>query len=272
MLPDVPMINVVDVGAASLGPGTEPYAALMQAKKARVVGFEPNPEECDKLNQEHGAPHAFHPFFVGSGAEETFFETNWPLTSSLYEPNTPLLDKFQNLSELTTVTNEQRVDTRRLDDVPGTEDIDFFKVDAQGSELKIFTGAANALAAATVVQTEVIFVEMYKGQPLFADIDGFLRQAGFQFHTFLGFGSRCFKPMKVNDDPNMGIRQFLWSDAVYVRDFMRLGDVPADKLLRLATLLHDVVKSFDLCHYVLSEVDARTGGALAPAYFQKLAE
>lgn len=272
LIPDAPLINVVDIGAASLGPGTEPYAALMRAKKVRVVGFEPNREACDKLNRQHGAPHAFHPFFVGDGEAATFFETNWPLTSSLFEPNMPLLDKFQNLGEITTVTHTQPVETRRLDDVPGIGDVDFFKVDAQGAELKIFTGAGNALTAATMVQTEVIFVEMYKKQPLFADIDAFLRRAGFQFHTFLGFGSRCFKPMKVNDDPNMGLRQFLWSDAVYVRDFMRLAEVPVDKLLKLAIMLHDIVKSYDLCHYVLSEADARGGTALAQVYFRKLAE
>ena len=272
LIPDAPLINVVDIGAASLGPGSEPYAKLMRAKKARIVGFEPNREACEKLNREHGAPHAFHPFFVGSGAEETFFDTNWPLTSSLFRPNTPLIDKFQNLGELMRVESEQRVATRRLDDVPGTDDVDFFKIDVQGAELKVFTGAANALAAATLIQTEVEFVALYEDQPLFAEVDSFLRRAGFQFHTFLGFGSRCFKPMKVNDDPNMGLRQFLWSDAVYVRDFMRLGEVPADKLVKLAIMLHDIVKSYDLCHYVLSEIDAETGTALAPAYFQKLAK
>lgn len=271
MIPDAPLINVVDIGAASLGPGSEPYAGLMQAKKVRVVGFEPNREACDALNREHGAPHAFHPFFIGSGGEETFFETNWPLTSSLYRPNMPLADKFQNLGELMRVTSEQRVETRRLDDVPGTDDTDFFKIDVQGAELKVFAGATDALAAATLIQTEVEFVALYEDQPLFADVDAFLRQAGFQFHTFLGFGSRCFKPMKINDDPNMGLRQFLWSDAVYVRDFMRLGEVSADKLKKLAILLHDIVKSYDLCHYVLSEADAKAGTALAPAYFQKLA-
>ncbi|MFY7697106.1 MAG: hypothetical protein ACOVQK_12230 [Cyanobium sp.] len=35
--------------------------------------------------------------------------------------------------------------------------------------------ATTVLATASVIQCEVEFVELYKGQPLFADVDSFLR-------------------------------------------------------------------------------------------------
>jgi len=41
-----------------------------------------------------------------------------------------------------------------------------------------------------LIQTEVEFVELYKGQPMFADVDIFLRASGFQFHTLNSFFGR----------------------------------------------------------------------------------
>jgi FkbM family methyltransferase len=270
LVPDIQEIMIVDVGAMSLGPGTEPYASLIDADRARVVGFEPNEAECEKLRRMFGERHAFHPYFIGDGSEGTFYETNRAMTGSLYRPNRELVEKFQSLYELMTVKERHKVQTHRLDDIAGLEDVDFLKIDIQGGEVAALKGATKVLAGATLVQVEVEFLELYQGQPLFGDVDALLRGAGFQFHTFLGFGSRCFKPLRVNKNPNAGLRQYLWSDAVYVRDFLKLQDVPRDKLLKLAVLLHDLLGSFDFCHYVLTELDRRDGGAMAPDYLRRL--
>jgi len=40
--------------------------------------------------------------------------------------------------------------------------------------------------------------------------------------------------------------------------------------LKLALFLHDLLGSFDLCQYVLMELDRRGGEALAPGYRQRL--
>lgn len=269
-VPDIPEINIVDVGAMSLGPGSEPYAPLVDADRARVVGFEPNADECEKLRRIFGERHAFHPYFIGDGGEAIFYETNLAMTGSLYRPNRHLIEKFQNLYELMTVKETHKVQTCRLDDIEGLADTDFLKIDIQGAEVAALKGATKVLAGATLVQVEVEFLELYEGQPLFGDVDALLRGAGFQFHTFMEFGTRCFKPLLINNKPSAGMRQYLWSDAVYVRDFLKLNDVPRDKLLKLALMLHDLLGSFDLCHYVLMELDRRGGRALAPRYIQRL--
>lgn len=121
-----------------------------------------------------------------------------------------------------------------------------------------------------MVQVEVEFLELYEGQPLFADVDSYLRGQGFVFHTFWGISSRCFKPMVLGDDVNRGANQFLWSDAVYVRDWSKLAPMPADKLLKYATLMHGVFSSPDLCHFLLEHLDSRSGTACARAYMEKL--
>jgi len=45
-----------------------------------------------------------------------------------------------------------------------------------------------------------------------------VRRHGFMLHTMLDVGSRAFRPLVVNNNPSAGLRQWLWTDAVYVRD------------------------------------------------------
>ena len=261
-------IQVLDIGAAL---GEQPsYQSLVNAGRARIIGFEPNAVECERVNKKYGEPHRFFPYFVGDGQPATFHETNWVQTGSLYEPNSPLLEKFQNLAEIVRPVATHPVNTTRLDDIAEIDDADFIKIDVQGSELPIFRNASRALSRALFVQTEVEFVEIYRDQPMFADVDKFLRGNGFQFHTFVGFGGRAFKPLLANNDPNKAFRQALWADAMYARDWMRLDALDETKLRKYAILAHDLLQSYDLAHLVLGELDRRTGAALAAAYLSRL--
>jgi hypothetical protein len=192
------------------------------------------------------------------------------LTGSLFPPNTRLLEKFQALAELVTPVATHEVGTTRLDDIEEIDDVDFIKIDVQGSELCVFKNASRALSSALLIQTEVEFVELYQGQPLFADVDVLLRGSGFQFHAFTGFGMRAFKPLVADNDFYKGFRQALWSDALYVRDWMRLELLSEAKLSKFAVLAHDVLMSFDLAHLVLQELDRKTGGAMAALYLKRL--
>ncbi|HEX6827652.1 MAG TPA: FkbM family methyltransferase [Burkholderiales bacterium] len=263
-------IRVLDVGASEIEGEQTPYDKLVRAGRAEVVGFEPDAAACARLNARYGAAHRFLPHFVGDGGPATFHETNWPLTGSLFRPNRPLLEKFQNLHEVVTLVAEHPVQTRRLDDIPEVGDVDFVKIDVQGAELAVFRGGERVLRGAVLVQTEVEFVELYEDQPLFGDVDRQLRACGFQFHTFDGVAGRCFKPLVVANDLNRPLRQVLWSDAIYVKDWLRLDALADEKLKKLAILLHEVVRSTDLCHLVLQALDARTGGAFASGYLSAL--
>lgn len=262
------LINIVDIGAAlSERPS---YQGIVDAGRGRIIGFEPDEVECRRLNDHYGPPHRFFPHFVGDGQPGVFHETNWNLTGSLYAPNNPLARVFTNLDEVLQLQAQHPVKTSRLDDIDGIDDVDFIKIDIQGAELKVFQNAPRILAQTLLIQTEVEFVEIYRDQPMFADVDAFLRPAGFQFHTFLGFGMRAFKPLMKTADPNAGFNQVLWSDAVYVRDWLRLDELPSLKLKKLAVLVHDVLGSYDLCHLVLEALDRRDGQALAQRYRERL--
>ncbi len=268
IIPQCPTIRIIDVGAMDVG--KDIYAPLVEKGIASVLGFECVKAECERLNAMKRATHTYLPYAIGDGRERTFHECNFPMTSSLYEPNTELLAKFQNLENLTQVVRKESIQTHRLDDLPEAQDADFLKLDVQGAEVDVLNGAERVLAEAVVVHTEVEFVPMYKGQPLFAEVDQRMRQAGYLFHQFPGVAGRTFQPLVVNNDVNKMLSQILWADAVYVKDFMAFDKLSPAKLLKMAVILHVNYGSFDLALQALLAHDAQAGTALGQAYYDKL--
>jgi FkbM family methyltransferase len=269
MLHGFPRLKIVDVGAMSLGEGTDPYSPLTTAMPCDVYGFESAAEEFEKLKASAKPGHHYLPYFVGDGSARTFYECNFAMTSSLFEPNTSLLAKFQNLEELARVQKTYPVQTTRLDDIPELEGTDFLKADVQGAELMVFEGAPRLLDDALVVHAEVEFVQLYKDQPLFADVDAHLRSKGFVLHL-LGKVGRTFKPLIFMNNVNAGLSQILWGDAVYVRDFMLFDGLSGQALLKIAAILHETYRSVDLVAVALDAYDRQHGTELQPTYLKKL--
>jgi len=263
--PDLPPVEVIDLGAFEDPVWPPPYDGLMRAGRARVAGFEPNLAACLRLSRKFGAPHRFFPLFVGDGAQATFHVTSRVQTGSLFEPNTPLLQLFRGVHEGTTPRGVRDVKTVRLDDVPNLLDADFMKIDVQGAELAALQGGTRLLQATVAIQIEVTFEEYYRGQPLFCDIDAYLRSQGFWFHLFVGLN-----PITMNPFTGGG-RQVLWTDVVYTRPPLKLAALPEAKLWKLAILLHDVYGSQDFAYACLREIDARAGSRVAESYRARLA-
>jgi FkbM family methyltransferase len=270
ILPNRPCVKIVDVGAAE-SPDAPIYARLLSSLPCEIVGFEPGEYASEQLNRRNDNSHLYLPYAIGDGSRRTFYECSSPYCSSLFEPNRALTDRFQNLSELLTVAGTREIDTRRLDDLAETAGTDFLKVDVQGGELLVLEGAIDRLRTTLAVHIEVEFVPLYKDQPLFADIDSFLRARGFAFHTLIPSG-RTFKPVLVNNNPHAWARQILWGDAVYVRDFMNFAELAPQALLKLAAILHEVYESIDLAALALESYDRLTGSGLQRIYLKRLSE
>jgi FkbM family methyltransferase len=265
---DLPPIRVVDVGAAAYG--KDPYAALTEQGLCEVVGFEPHADNCARRNAEALPTHRYLPYALGDGRKRRFYECQNPLTSSLYRPNVAMLQEFSNLT--LPVVAEHDIETRRLDDLAEIGDMDYLKLDVQGAELDVLLGGSRLLQKALVVHTEVEFVPMYEGQPLFGDIDVALRRAGFWLHRLDGINGRALKPFAPNGDPFAPLSQLLWADAaVYVRSFTSFAALPPEKLLKLAAILHEVYDSYDLAALALRHHDAQTGRNVRERYMGRLA-
>ena len=261
-------IKIIDVGAMMIGSKAPDYHALLKPGVSKLIGFEPDKEECEKLNRSYNGDSLFLPYFIGDGSERNFNMCSFNATSSLYEPNMSLLEKFQNIAELYKVVEHSRVSTRRLDDIDEVQNADYLKIDVQGAEVDVFNGAENLLSEIMIIHTEVEFIPLYIDQPLFADVDQVLRKKGFLFHRFhyKAMAGRAFKPFVINNNINAPLSQVLWADVIYVKNFMDYDNIPASKLLKLAIILHEVYRSYDLVHYILKHYDKQKKSKWAQQY------
>lgn len=271
LLPGDLEIKILDIGAMAIRDEKASYHRLLEYGGTELIGFEPDAEQCAILNNQAGKRQRYFPHFIGDGSRRKFHVTNTRMTSSLYEPNMELLSKFTNLANLVQTVAVEEVETKRLDDLRDSiSDIDFLKIDVQGASLDVFRGGVELLKTAVMIQTEVEFVPLYKDQPLFSDVDQFLRSQGFSFVRFSGLCGRCYAPFHINNNFWEPMCQVMWTDAVYMRDFMELDGVSPNKLLRLAAILHTNFQYYDLTHYVLQAYDKQTGEGVAGRYMKKL--
>jgi FkbM family methyltransferase len=262
-------IRIVDIGADPRC-GAPPYAELMVSGLAEVIGFEPNFEGLASLEQDKGARETYLPHVVGDGGRHVMRVCQAAGMASLLEPNPAVLNLFHGLPDWGRVLARQEVPTVRLDDLEPTRGVEMIKIDIQGAELMVLQNATERLSSTLVLQTEVEFLELYQGQPLFADVAIFLRGHGFMLHRFHPSVSRVVRPMMRDADPLAGLSQLVWADAVFIRDLTRLDLLDDAQLIRMATLLHHCYRSVDIALHLLTEHDRRTGSELGADYLAQM--
>lgn len=264
------LVGIVDVGASSLGEQSEPYSPLVQAGCGRVTGFEPDAAALAELQRQFADSdrHRFFPCFVGDGREAVFHETHWPLTASLFPPAREVLDQYHHLGELVQLKARHEVQTQRLDDLIEAGGMDVLKIDVQGAELQVFDGARQRLDESLCVWTEVEFVPLYQGQPLFAEVDQRLRSHGLQFLCFAGLAHRHLASWPLRGQRPPLRPQQLWADAIYVPDPRRMATLDADRAARMARIAHHMLGAYDLCHAALKRLDEVQGGDWAARYLE----
>ncbi len=263
-------LTMLEIGARPLDDGGECFHQILNDfPDSKVIAFEVDPELCKTLNMKAPEGMHFYPLAIGKTEEERiFYETNAPMCSSLYKPNEPLIDLFQNL-HVAKLKQTSIVKTTSLDHVIASNrigQVDFIKTDVQGAELDVFQGAEYILNDIVMIVSEVEFAPIYENQPLFADISSFLRKKGFAFLKFLGLSGRSMKPLVIKNDLNFPM-QHLWADAVYIRDYLKLERMDNDQLLK-AALLSAIYDSIDMAYLLLNHFDNRNQTQMAKEYLE----
>lgn len=223
-------MTVCNVGSRKLG-FNDDYASLgweIFAPNLSIYGFDADADACEEANaniearqvnwKEKHIPLAL----ASSAGESTLYVTKHPMCSSLYPPNEPYLKRFQGLSELVNLDFTLEIETTTLDSFcknEGITEIDFLQIDVQGADLDVLKGSYSLLEKSVLaIQIEVEFSPLYINQPLFTDIDIFLRNQSFSlFDLATSYRTRCDSPIQSTLRPG----QILWADAFYFRDLLR---------------------------------------------------
>ncbi len=202
-------LRLVDVGArGGIDPRWAPFHSCLD-----VIAFEPDPIECAALNARSYPYRISHlPVALGAANHQsaTLHITRAPGCSSLLTPNQEMCGQFP-FGEYMQVVKSVPVTVERMDSVV-TEQPDVMKLDTQGTELHILQGAGALLDDTIAVELEVEFVEQYVKQPLFADVDAFMRSKGFQLRGL----RRTYWRAKAAHSHSAG-GQIIHGDALYFR-------------------------------------------------------
>lgn len=257
--PDL-MFRVLEIGALDVGEKEGFYRVLSDFPGSQIFGFEVDESVCEDMNTRAPDGLRYFPSALGT-TEETrpFFVTNHPMCSSLYEPNEPYLQLFNNL-EVAYTKHKSELDTQSVDAFLASNAlpcIDFVKIDIQGAELDVFKGAKSALESVLMIVTEVEFVRLYKDQPLFGDVCQFLEQHGLMFHKFLGLAGRTLRPIVLNNNKNHA-SQHMWSDAIFVKNILNAEHLSSEQLFKLSYLAA-IYGSLDFSFFFLRQHDLRFG-------------
>lgn len=254
---------MVDIGAS----GGVDRRWERAARYLRVIAFEPDRRAFDALQ---AAAVGESRTYLNSGLHRERGTLKFHLTrkqevSSIFLPNRRFLDRFplaERFDVLETVDME--VDTLDSQLIScGVADVDFVKVDTQGSELFILEGASGVLGASVVgLEVEAAFTDVYDGQPLFPAVHDFLQRRGFQL-----FDLRPYYWKRAIGGRSGGRKgQLVFADCLYLRDVGAIETLVlgcADSGARRAKLLRllSVCVLYGYLDYALEVLD-RVGGVL----------
>lgn len=197
--------TVIDIGA-NVGDFAKEFRNILP--NAKILCFEPIPSIFKKLVFNLGNLDNIEFFNMGLGKVKETTEIN----VNEFSPSSSLLElseyHYKSYS-FARDTKKETIKIERLDDVLKLYEIDkniLIKIDVQGFEDKVIAGGAAIIQSASVILIEISFVELYKSQLKFKDINRTLESMGFVYN-----GSQ-----NQNYDNSTG--RILYADAIYINE------------------------------------------------------
>ena len=224
------------------------------------IGFEPNAEQFAELNE--GNNERIFRYALGDKEETRNLNlTRSPVSHSLLRSNQPFWERMW-AGGIQAEVGETEVETVTFDALRDSEDlgdIDYMKIDTEGTELEILRGSEKALRECVIaVECEIAFYPMHHGRALFSDVDTYMRSLGFTLFALDAITlPRRVTPRKFLtttpgldfDDPRVSPKadfgQVLGGDALYVVDFL---DESNRQKMEIPGKLAKTVAVFDIHH------------------------
>ncbi len=216
---------IVDVGARG---GLE-YHWANYGNAIQFMGFEPDAEECKKLNDSlpPQSKSKFYPvaLYKDKGTHD-FYEQVSPAACGLYRRDPEIVNRFP-AGELFEVTKISRIKTTDFDSFVkdyNIPDVDFIKIDAEGADYDIVKGALAQLKKSILgFSCEIHFQPWCVGAQGFSELEQLVRPLGFRLYdiNLVRFANKAFPSVDSVLPGGCGIAdygQIIFRQAVFFRD------------------------------------------------------
>jgi FkbM family methyltransferase len=219
-LPKDFVVTLVDVGSAGgLHKRWKPFSSILSA-----VLFDPR-EAAPSGGFGPGQSRIYPVALSDRSGEATLHVTALPNMSSFLRPDADVMARYRKKGADTQIVGDESCPTERLDALAEKDGFrpDVLKVDTQGSELMVLNGANESLTTVVLAEIEVSFFQRYVGQPLFSDIEAWMKDHGFEllelyrlkrYRAANSLGLR--KPLLLDDEQRTG--RVAYGDAIFLRN------------------------------------------------------
>ena len=210
---------ILDVGSLALQDQPHIWYPLSKFLNLKIEGFDPQVKNetviLEPINPVMSIHFSNQSIALGDGSTKTLYINNHLPTSSMYKIRED--SPFLHLNSLRTVDSIDLL-TVKLDDTHTPERVDLLKLDVQGFELDILKNATQTLKRVATLIVEVEYSEVYVGQPLFAEIDVFLRSQDFELVDLINVAYPYAAPVDFNSADTL-----IWADAIYRKKTSDVG-------------------------------------------------
>lgn len=237
---------VIDIGSRG---GFEKHWDVY-GEQVKLIGFEPDEQECKKLNESAGPNVRHYPVALSRKRERRrLFIADHRAASGFYKPYNRYLHRLPESANRRVVDMllVEAVDLDSFLSERGIAGVDFIKIDTEGAEMDIVAGARKTLQESVLgLSLELMFNRQREEEPLFSEADLAIRQLGFELYDLPVFRSarKSLSPHMFSGNAGPTDNgQITWTQAVYFRDgydeikFGKLNDKwGIARVLKLASL------------------------------------
>lgn len=177
---------IIDAGANI---GQFAIAASFRFPNSTIYSFEPVPDTFQNLvvNTSKASNIECNNFALGqtNGTVE-FYQNNYSHVSSALKID----QSNENINYDKGVKNVLNIPVKRLDSILSEANMKgktLLKLDVQGYEKNVIEGSSAILQFVDIILLEISFVSLYENQPLFTELNEFLRTNGYEFVAPLSF-------------------------------------------------------------------------------------
>jgi FkbM family methyltransferase len=218
-LPQDFVLTLVDVGSAGgLHQRWRPFQSILSA-----ILFDPR-ETAASGGFGRGQTRVYPVALSDQAGEAELHITALANMSSFLRPDPDMFGRYRKKRADAEVVEVEKVPVERLDTLAKTDGFrpHILKVDTQGSELMVLKGAKQSLKSVLLAEIEVSFFQRYVGQPLFAEIEAWMKQQGFELielyrlKRYRAANSLGIRSSPLGDGQRSG--RVAYGDAIFVRN------------------------------------------------------